>query len=115
MGERKFYGKGRAEPLLEGAAGGVKERAQNDYYRGSGSGTEGAGDSATVGGDGRRRGASAGSLLSTGGVTGGADRRDDDRCHDRRGTRKSHGMIATKRNGLERIRTSYLYSLGWVR
>ena len=108
MGERKCYGKRRAEALLEGAAAGVRERAPNDNFRGSGSGMEGAGD-------GRRQGASAGSLLSSGGVTGGADRRHDDRCHDRRGTRKSNGMIATKRNGLERIRTSNLHSLGWVR
>ena len=98
-----------------GAAAGVRKRAPNDYFRGSRSGTEGAGDSTTVGGDGRRQGASAGSLLSSGGVTGGADHRHDDRCHDRRGTRKSQGMLATKRNGLERIRTSDLHSLGWVR
>ena len=46
--ERKCYGKGRAEALLQGAAAGVRERAPNDYFRGSGSSTEGAGDSATV-------------------------------------------------------------------
>ena len=98
LGERKCYRKGRAEALLEGAAAGVRERAAYYYFRGSGSGSEGTGESATAGGDGRRRGATAGSLLPSGDVTRGADRRHDDRCYDRRGTRKSHGMIATKRN-----------------
>ena len=41
--------------------------------------------------DSRRQGVSTGSLLSGGGVTGGAHRRHDDRCRERRGTRKRHG------------------------
>ena len=50
LGERKCYGKGRAEALLVGATG-VRERAPNDYFWWSGSFTEGAVDSATVGGE----------------------------------------------------------------
>ena len=41
LGERKCYGRGRAEELPEGAAAGVRVRALGHYSRGSGSVTEG--------------------------------------------------------------------------
>ena len=63
---------------------------QSYYCWGSRSVTEGA-RWRYRGGDGRRQEASTGPLLSSGGVTGGADRRHDDRCHGRRGKGRSHG------------------------
>ena len=91
LGERKCYGRGRAEALPEGAAAGVRgQRRTTTLGRAEALG-KGAGDSVTGGGDGRRQGASAGLPLSGGGVTGGADRRHDDRCRGGRGKRKSHG------------------------
>ena len=51
----------------------------------------GRGGGVTGGSYGRRQEASAGPLLSSGGVIGGADRRRDDRCRGRRGKHRSQG------------------------
>ena len=50
----------------------------------------GLGDSVTGVSDGRCQEPSAGPLLSSGGMTGGADRRCDYRCRGRRGKQRSH-------------------------
>ena len=77
--------------LPEEAAAGVRDQSRTTTLgRAAALGKE-ADDSVTGGGHGRRQGASAGPLLSGGGVTGGADRRHDDRCRGRRGKRRSHG------------------------
>ena len=73
-GERKRYGRGRAEALPERPAAGVGWRAPDHYSRGSGVAKEGA------------RGGLTGGCL-----TAGAHQRRDERCRDRRGERRSHG------------------------
>ena len=73
-GERKCYRRGRAEPLMERPAAGLRGRAPDHYSRGSGGFKEGAGKGATGGG-----------------MTPGAGRRCDERCRDRRGERRCHG------------------------
>ena len=73
-GKRRRYGRGRAEPLLERPAAGVRGRAPDHYSRGSGGVKEGA-----------RKG------VTGGGMPPGAGRRRDERCRDRRGERRSHG------------------------
>ena len=78
FGERKCYGWGRAEALPEGAAAGVRGQRRTTTLGRAEALEKGADDSVTGGGDGRRQEASAGPLLSGGGVTG-ADRRHDDR------------------------------------
>ena len=73
-GERKRYGRGREEPLLERPAAVVRGRAPDHYSPGSRGVKEGA-----------RKGATGG------GMTPGAGRRRGERCRDRWGERQSHG------------------------